>query len=265
MKHLIFGSTIVLAFAVPAQASEFDFRGATFVGTAYFNQPDSFPDPLLEPLFPVGAADDFVTASLGGSVEFGLGGGGLFMQGDAVFQAYDMGWDDYKLGSVGAQIGYEIGNGANIGVFSYAELWDQPDEGDMSLGIEIAGQSNNFFYEGYGAYLFDPLNGTGWEQTHVEATGGYAFDSGFAVEAGLHYTDGDMRFGLEGNAFQALANVSYQLGSDFKVEAGYVYTDFETTMWDSWESHSIKLALTKEIGGGTSFSQRNYLSLHNGY
>jgi len=262
MKHLFIGSTVALAFAVPVQASEFDFRGAEIVGTAYFVQPDTFPGPI--PPFPPGVDDDFITASLGGSVEFGLGNG-FFVQGDAVFQAYDMGWDDFKLGSVGAHLGYEIGNGVNVGAFSYGEIWDTPDEGDMSLGLEIAGQTDNFFYEGYGAYLFDPLNGTGWKQYHVEATGGYAFDSGFAVEAGMHYTEGDMRFLLDGNAWQAVANVSYELAPDFKVEAGYVYTDFETTFWNSWESHSIKLALTKEIGGGTSFSQRNYLSLHNGY
>lgn len=265
MKQLLIGSTIVLAYAFPAQASEFDFRGAEIIGTGYYVQPDSFPNPMIEPFFPVGVDDDFVTASLGGSVEFGLGYGGLFVQGDAVLHTYDMGWQDYKLGSVGGHLGYDVGNGVNVGVFSYAELWDDDGDGDMSLGLEFGGESNNFFYEGYGAYLFDPLNGTGWAQTHVEATGGYAFDSGFAVEAGVHFTQGDMRFDLEGNAFQALANVSYQLGADFKVEAGYVYTDFETDFWDSWESHSIKLALTKEIGGGTTFSQRSYLSLHNGY
>lgn len=263
MKFIVIGSTALFAFAMPAVASEFDFRGAEIIGTGYFVQPDSFPGPI--PPFPVSVDDNFITASLTGSAEIGLGYSGLFVQGDAVFQAYDMGWDNFKLGSVGAHLGHEVGNNAAVGVFSYAELWDQNGDGDMSLGLEFAGQRNNLFFEGYGAYLFDPLNGSGWSQTHFEATGGYAFDSGLAVEAGLHYTDGDMRFGLDGNAFQALANVSYRLGPDFKVEAGYVYTDFETVMWDSWKSHSIKLALTREIGGGTTFSQRNYLNLHNGY
>jgi len=265
MKHLVIGSTVVLACALPAQASEFDFRGAEITGTGYFVQPDSFPNPMIQPLFPVGVDDNFTTASLGGSAEIGLGYGGLFMQADAVLHTYEMGWDNYKLGSVGAHLGYEADNGVNVGAFSYAELWDEDGDGDMSLGLEFAGKNNNFFYEGYGAYLFDPLNGTGWAQTHVEATGGYAFASGFAVEAGMHFTNGDMRFDLDGSAFQALANVSYRIGPDFKVEAGYVYTDFQTDYWDSWKSHSIKLALTKEIGGGTTFGQRNYLSLHNGY
>lgn len=262
MKTIVYGSTIVFAFAPAAEAFEFDFQGAEIIGTGYYNQPEAFPGTV--PPFPPGVDDDFFTASLGGSVEFGLGNG-FFVQGDAVFQAYDMGWDNYKLGSLGKHLGYEIGPDTAIGLFSYAELWDQPDEGDMSLGIEIVGESNGFFYEGYGAYLFDPLNGTGWEQYHVEATGGYAFNSGIAVELGLHYTEGDMRFGLDGNEFQALAGVSYEIAPELKVEAGYVYTDFETAFWPSWQSHGIKLALTKEIGGGTTFSPRNYLSLHNGY
>ena len=265
MKHILCGSTLVLACVQPALALEFEFRGAEVIGTGYFNQPEAFPLPALQPVpFPDTVDDDFLTMSLGGSVEFGLGGG-FFLQGDAVFQAYDMGWDNYKLGSAGTHLGYEVGSGANIGLFSYAELWDTPDEGDMSLGLEIAGESGGVFYDAFGACLFDPLNGTGWEQYHVEATGGYLFDSGVSVEFGLHYTEGDMRFALDGNAFQALAGVGYEITPDLKVEAGYVYTDFGTVMWDSWQSHGIKLALTKEIGGGTTFGQRNYLNLHNGY
>ncbi len=264
MKHFILGSTAVFAFAVPAAASEYDFRGVQIVGTTYIVEPKDLPATAPPALAFIEADQGFITASLGASAEFGFGGP-LFVQGDAVFQSYAMGWDDFKLASAGAHLGYEIGAGTNIGAFTYAEIWDQPDEGDMSVGVEIAGQTGSFFYEAYGAYLFDPLNGTGWEQYHVEATGGYAFGSGFAIELGMHYTDGDLRFGLPGNMLQALANVSYEIAPELSVEAGYVYTDFETDLWDSWESHSIKLALTKEIGGGTSFSQRNYLNLHNGY
>lgn len=263
MKHIFIGSTLVLACAQPALA--WDFRGAEIIGTANYVQPEAFPLPALQPFpFPDAVDDPYVTASLGAAAEFGFGNG-FFAQGDVVLHTYETDWQDFKLGSVGAHLGYEIGGGANIGVFSYAELWDQPNEGDMSLGFEIAGQSDAFFYEGYAAYLFDPLMGTGWEQYHFEATGGYAFNNGLAVEVGLHYTQGDMRFSLPGNEFQALANVSYEVAPELNVELGYVYTDFETNMWNSWDAHGIKLALTKTIGGGTTFSQKSYLNLHNGY
>lgn len=265
MKQIVIGSTAVFAFAVPAGASEFDFRGAEITGTGYYNMPEMFPVPALQPFpFPASVDDPFTSVSVGASVEIGHGHG-FFSQVDAAFAAYDTGWGDFKLGSIGKHLGYEIGPDTAVGVFSYAELWDQPNEGDMSLGMEIAGQSGAVFYEGYGAYLFDPLNGTGWEQYHVEGTAGYAFNSGLSVEAGLHYASGDMRYGRPGNSLQALANVSYEVMPDFAVELGYVYTDFETDLWPSWKSHGIKLALTKQIGGGTTFDQRNYFALHNGY
>ena len=245
MKHLFIGSTIVLAFAAPAEASEFDFRGATIVGTAYFqNAPD--------------IDVDWTTASLGASFELGLGGG-FFAQKDATFQGYDMPWANYKLGSFGGHLGYEVGDGINVGAFGVGEFWDD-GTGEMIVGGEVAGRMDNFFYEGYGAYVFDPLEGTGFEQYHVEATGGYAFGNGFGIELGVHYGSGDLRF--TERMWQGLASVSYEVAPDISVEAGYVYSDSGTDIWDS---QAFKVALKKDFGGGTTFSQRNYLSLHNGY
>lgn len=246
MKHSLFGSTIVFAFALPAAASEFDFRGAEIIGTGYYNRA---PNVAL----------DWTTASLGGSVEFGLGGGDIFLQKDVTLQAYGMPWGDFYLGSLGGHLGYEIGGGTSIGAFGVAELWDDKT-GEAGVGAEIAGQMGNVFFEGYGAYLFDPLNGTGWRQYHVEATGGYAFDNGIGLELGVHYGAGDLRF--TDRMWQGLANVSYDLSPDIRVEAGYVYSNSGN---DFWDSQGVRLALTKVIGGGTSFGQRNYLSVHNGY
>jgi len=246
MKHLSIGSTIVLAFALPAQASEFDFRGAQLTATGYFHDAPDVPA-------------DWTTGSIGGSAELGLGRN-LFVQGDATFQAYDMPWNDYKLYSLGAHVGYDLGNGINIGAFGVGELWDQDGDGEMIVGGEIAGQTGKFFYEGYGAYVFDPLNGTGFQQTHVEATGGYAFGGGFGIELGVHYGTGDLRF--TDTMVQGVANLSYDVTDDITVAGGYVYSDSGT---DWWDSQGVSLSLTKSFGGSTTFSQRNYLSLHNGY
>jgi hypothetical protein len=246
MKQIVVGSTAVFAFAVPAMASEFDFRGAELTGTGYFNKANDIPA-------------DWTTVGLGGSFEFGFGGGPFFAQKDLTFQAYDMPWQDYYLGSLGGHLGYDIGNGLNIGAFATAELWDD-STGHASIGAEFTGRTGDFFYDGYGAYLFDPMNGTGWRQYHVEATGGYEFGDGFSLELGFHYGEGDLRF--TDRMWQGLANVGYDLSEDIKIEAGYVYSDSANPFWDS---HGVKLAFTKTFDGGTTFKQRNYLSVHNGY
>ncbi len=265
MKHLLLGSISVLVFAQAAAASEFEFRGAEIIGTVYRVNPTPLV-PLVPAPLPPGVDDHFTTASLGASVEFGLAtNSDLIFQGDATFQYYDMPWQDFKLGSLGGHIGYDLGQGTKVGAFAVGELWDQNDEGEMILGAEVVGPDSGFTYEFYGAYAFDPMNGTDWQQYHYEANIGYATESGFGFDLGLHYTNGDLRFGLEGDMWQALANVTYAVTPDLKIEAGYIYTDYATPVWDSWEAHGLKLALTKTLGEGTSFNQRNYLSLHNGY
>lgn len=245
MKHHLIGSSIVLAFALPAAASEFDFQGAEFIGTGYFNRAPN-----------VGL--NWTTASLGASAQVGLGSN-LFLQKDVTLQGYDMPWGNFYLGSLGGHVGYDIGSDTSIGAFGVAELWDDKT-GEAGVGAEIAGRMDNFFYEGYGAYLFDPLTGTGWRQYHVEATGGYDFGNGVDLGVGFHYGAGDLRF--TDRMWQGLVDVGYDLGSDMRVEAGYIYSDSGN---DFWDSHGVKLSFTKVIGGGTTFGQRNYLSIHNGY
>ncbi len=248
MKHHILGSTAVCVLALPAMASEFAFSGAEFSATGYYN---SYTTGIT--------TDDWVAGTLATSVQFDFMGG-AFAQFDGALEGYNATPALYDVGaSIGKHFGFEYMSGHNAGVFGAADFWEGWP-GTYTLGAEIAGDTGDFTYEAYGAYQTD-LDTFPWydfQIYHLDAKGAYKLDNGLSLGVGAHYADID----LGGRIWQAKANVSYEFTDDLAVEGGYVYTD--SNFGAGLTSHGVNLTLTKKIGGGTTFGERNTTALLSG-
>jgi len=248
MKHLFIGSTVVCVLAAPAMASEFAFSGAEFRATGYYNSYTTG-----------GVTDDWVAGTLSGSAQFDFMGG-AFAQFDGALQGYDNTAGIYDFGgSLGKHVGYGFAPGHNVGVFGATDFW-HGWPGTYTLGAEIAGQTGDFSYEAYGAFQAD-LGVFAWYDFtvyHVDAEAAYQINPDVSVGLGAHYAD----ISLGGTLWQAKANLRYDFTDDLAVEGGYVYTD--NSFGGGYTSHGLNLTLTKRIGGGTTFGQRDTTTLFSG-